>query len=665
MPKFGIKIAIKTKKISMKKILFFTFLLASFGLSAQTVTIEANPSSSSFNILGVSAAHASEHFYTAAELGSAFTNPAAPINSIGIKVATVGANPVFTGVKIYLKETTTTTTSSGTYSLAGYTLVFSGNITVNKVGFNTVNLTTPFLRTSASSGLAMLVTRESGTLHTGYAFSSANGNNVSASANTSRRYNADTTPVPGSTTLTVSAFRAAIRFRHSLSNDASVDEVAAFGKVPAFSVVTADTVKALITNYGSNTLTNLPVTLSVTGANSMTDVQTIPTLLPDASTVVTFSTLVPINYGTNNITVSVPADDANDNNSRSKTQEVVNNAIRIADAGVPATSIGYNTGSGLLVVRYRLSENAFITSVAVNVSNSAVGNNIYGVILNSSGAILAQSAPYTVQAGDVNTYVNFVFPTPVTMLLGTDFYIGMAQTANSVTGYFPLNVQSETIQRNNIYFGSLIGGGSFTEYPTLGRFMIEAQFNSLLPVGYSQFNGERTENGNRLYWTTASERNNRGFDIERSSNGTDFVKIAFTPSIAEGGNSSTNLHYSYMDAAPSKGNNYYRLKQIDKDGKGTYSNTIVIKAVVEGLEIVGLFPNPAISNLTVKMTSIGTESVQLNVMDAQGRTVAESSQVLQAGENLLNISVGHLPAGSYFIKVTGKSGVFTKQFSKQ
>ncbi len=648
----------------MKKILLFAFVLTSIGLQAQTVTITANGSTSSLNIFGTQQAHASEHFYTAAELGSAFTSPSTPINTIAFSVATLGTNTLFSNVKIYLKETTTTITTAGKFSLSGYTLVYSGNVTLNKTGFTSIMLNTPFLRTSASNGLALIMTRESDVTHASYIFASANGNNTNNAAVTSRRYNGTTNAVEGTTDLSTSVYRAAVRFKYTVTNDAMVEEVSAFGKTPAYSVLAADTIKAIITNNGASTLTNLPVTLSVTGANTLTDVKTIPTLLPDASTVVTFNTLVPVNYGVNTITVSVPADDANGNNSKVKTQEVVNDAIRIADDGPAVTQIGYNTGSGLLLVRYRLSENAFVTNVRVSLGSGAVGNSVYGVLLNSSGAILAQSSPYTVQASDVDTYVNFIFPTPVSVLLGTDFYIGIAQTANT-TGYFPMNAQSEQITRYNRYFGAALTGGAFTEYPTLGRFMIEAQFNSLLPVKYANFNGEKTENGNRLFWTTTVEQNNSGFEIERSSNGTDFAKIAFTPSIAEGGNSNANLHYTYTDATPSKGNNYYRLKQINKDGKSEYSNVIVIKGAAEGLEIVNIFPNPAVKNLTVKVAAVASEDVQLHIMDVQGKSIIQSTHKLVNGENLINVNVGNLPSGTYFIKVAGKSGVFSTPLTKQ
>lgn len=648
----------------MKKMLLFLFVLVAFGVQAQTVSIEANPSSSANIVFGTLNSHASEHYYTAVELGNNFLTAAKPINVIGVKVGTVGTNTTFPNVKIYLKETTTTTTVDGPYSLTGYTLVYSGSVTLAKTGFSDIILATPFVRTSASSGLAMLFTRDSGVTHPSFLWASANGNNTDPNLLTSRRYNGPKSPVPGTTTLTASAFRAAVRFKYSADNDAAVDEISITGKLPAFSVITADTVKARITNNGLNPLTNVPVTLNVTGANPFTNQQIIPSLLPGASTVVTFNTIVPVNYGTNHITVSVPSDDDNGNNSKTQDQQVVSDAIRLADNSVVSNQIGYNTGSGLLLVRYRLNENAFITAVKTSLGVGAVGNTVYGVVLNSSGTILAQSTPYTVQASDVDTYVTFSFPTPVTVPLGTDFYIGLAQTTGA-TGYFPLNAQAETITRYNTYFGAMLTGGTFTEYPTLGRFMIEAQFNSLLPVKYSIFNGEKTSTGNRLFWTTSFEQNNKGFNIERSSNGVDFVKIGYVASLAENGNSNANLQYSFVDATPEKGNNYYRLNQVDKDGKTAYSNTIVITSTTEQLEIVNVFPNPTSKTLRVKLAVKASDAVQLAITDAYGKTVAQSVHNLQSGENLVDIDVAHFAAGTYFITVNGKAGVFTTQFTKK
>ena len=86
-----------------------------------------------------------------------------------------------------------------------------------------------------------------------------------------------------------------------------------------FCLVPAQTIKAVITNNGSNTLTNLPVTLNITGVDTFTDTQTIPSLAGcGGQAIVTFAAFTPGALGSDTVTVSVPADDVAANNSLSK-----------------------------------------------------------------------------------------------------------------------------------------------------------------------------------------------------------------------------------------------------------------------------------------------------------------------------------------------------------
>ncbi len=95
-----------------------------------------------------------------------------------------------------------------------------------------------------------------------------------------------------------------------------------------------------------------------------------------------------------------------------------------------------------------------------------------------------------------------------------------------------------------------------------------------LPVELTSFSAVKLTNGVKLSWTTASEINNSGFDIERSSNNKSFNKIAFIPGH---GTSTEALSYSYVDNSQS-GKTYYRLKQVDFDGSFNYSKTVEVNS---------------------------------------------------------------------------------------
>lgn len=112
---------------------------------------------------------------------------------------------------------------------------------------------------------------------------------------------------------------------------------------------------------------------------------------------------------------------------------------------------------------------------------------------------------------------------------------------------------------------------------------------STLPIELVDFFGESIQGKNHLYWRTASEKNNRGFELERSRDGIMFQVIASIQ-----GKEFTQVlnHYSYVDEKPEPGINYYRLKQIDFDGSYTYHKLISITSL-KNLEEAVVFPNPS------------------------------------------------------------------------
>ncbi|MCE3281871.1 MAG: Muc19 precursor [Chitinophagaceae bacterium] len=180
--------------------------------------------------------------------------------------------------------------------------------------------------------------------------------------------------------------------------------------------------------------------------------------------------------------------------------------------------------------------------------------------------------------------------------------------------------------------------------------------NWILPVTLVNFRGEAAGNSNRLLWTTATETNNRGFELERSADGRTFSTIAFVNSKAADGNSSTSIHYSYDDNRPMAGNNYYRLKQVDKDGRLSYSNIIMLSRKVNAITLGRIYPNPASTSLNLVIASPSAEAVSLVVTDLGGKVVMQQVLQLRQGANTHRLNVGGLAQGSYFVKVVCASG---------
>ena len=173
-----------------------------------------------------------------------------------------------------------------------------------------------------------------------------------------------------------------------------------------------------------------------------------------------------------------------------------------------------------------------------------------------------------------------------------------------------------------------------------------------LPVTLLSFTGKKEGTLNLLQWQTASEINNAGFALERSADGTRFSSIAFVNSKAEQGNSTALLDYNYTDARPLAGNNYYRLKQTDKDGKVNYSNIVLLKGdKINGVFISSLYPNPAQNEVNVRIESSVAKRVTLVVTDISGRILMKRNEQLQSGTTLVSVITSQLAQGSYLMKV--------------
>jgi len=108
------------------------------------------------------------------------------------------------------------------------------------------------------------------------------------------------------------------------------------------------------------------------------------------------------------------------------------------------------------------------------------------------------------------------------------------------------------------------------------QFAVGGQSNLSLPVTLLSFSGYKDGSRNQLSWTTGTEINNRGFDVQRSADGINYTSIGFVNSLATGGNSNDQLSYRFTDNTPAGVKQYYRLRQEDLDGRSKLSNIVLI-----------------------------------------------------------------------------------------
>lgn len=160
-----------------------------------------------------------------------------------------------------------------------------------------------------------------------------------------------------------------------------------------------------------------------------------------------------------------------------------------------------------------------------------------------------------------------------------------------------------------------------------------------------------------IHWATASETNNDYFVLERA---TDQVSFAPIGRIEGAGTTTEWQEYTFHDASPAPGRNYYRLQQMDFDGKFTYSP--VRSVLFPKDDQVVLFPSPVVDKLQVRLKEVPAEPLRWEMYDAAGRLVQSGEFDGEATE--FEVPVRDLSPGTWLMRLVIGREVFVKQFTK-
>ena len=177
-----------------------------------------------------------------------------------------------------------------------------------------------------------------------------------------------------------------------------------------------------------------------------------------------------------------------------------------------------------------------------------------------------------------------------------------------------------------------------------------------LPVEMLYFNTKASGKDVLLEWATASEINNEGFEVQRSSDGNKFSKVGWV----QGNGNSTERHtYTFTDnAAKPNTTYYYRLKQMDMDGTEAYSEIRSISLIDKSrFNISEAFPNPTShdTNFEVNMPEAG--AIELSVFDLKGRVIKSQTTHLAKGTSSIRLQTTDSPSGQYYVKLQAARAV--------
>lgn len=186
--------------------------------------------------------------------------------------------------------------------------------------------------------------------------------------------------------------------------------------------------------------------------------------------------------------------------------------------------------------------------------------------------------------------------------------------------------------------------------------------NCVLPVELVAFDAQPMGNKRvHLTWTTATEKDNDFFTLERSRDALSFNEFAI---VSGAGNSTTTLHYEYYDEDPYPGISYYRLKQTDFDGAFSYS--LVRSVLFTGDVFLSIYPNPVQDVLEVEIDINEDDVLHMQILDRNGRTVKEKEVQVTHGVSTFKVDTQNLATGAYTLRIqTSNSAFVSQEFVKQ
>ena len=317
--------------------------------------------------------------------------------------------------------------------------------------------------------------------------------------------------------------------------------------------------------------------------------------------------------------------------------------------------------------QFRFALSQTITVLSFNVAAGANnGTFLQGASLATAGNLVAMwdnvnatGRPLAMTLAENPTFAGSV-------VWGTSFIPGYSTTTGSWNTIIP-NTNANgvrLIQQFNLITGDVIGcdsdadgtwptGNVVTSNPTGGATPLQisvtdAPLNggtcfNVVPVKLEYINGYKSNNGNALNWRLTCLSSGITMEIERSADTRNFGKI--------GSITATQARcaepFSYFDASPLKGRNFYRLKMTDVDGKISYSPVVLVINGGSGFEFVGLYPSAVKNETSLSVSSDRPAMIELAVTDMSGRIISKSKYTIAAGSSFINIDCSKLAAGVY------------------
>lgn len=217
-------------------------------------------------------------------------------------------------------------------------------------------------------------------------------------------------------------------------------------------------------------------------------------------------------------------------------------------------------------------------------------------------------------------------------------------------------------------YNSGSGYAQRTGYTNFSQHSIGKGSGVPLPIELVSFDALLQKDQVNLSWTTASEKNNDYFTIEKSTDAVNYTEVCKVRSLAHNGNSTSMIHYSAQDYEPFPGLSYYRLKQTDFNGDYTYADPVSVHYNRETDFAFELYPNPSYGeSVNVAISCKIQQDVQLSIVDVYGKELL--SKVIhcdEASKVVFPIESSFLPErGMYIVRAVSGNNCKSKKLIRK
>lgn len=190
-----------------------------------------------------------------------------------------------------------------------------------------------------------------------------------------------------------------------------------------------------------------------------------------------------------------------------------------------------------------------------------------------------------------------------------------------------------------------------------GSYILTTAESGALPVRLISFTAEKVTGGkNLLKWTSAGESNIEEYQVQHSSNGTNFTDIA--GATVDAHNVETTSYYNFTDNTPFQNLNFYRLKIIEKGVPVKYSIVAVVNNNKQTNARISVFPNPAANYVNIQTKAGQKGRADVSISSANGQIVYKKEYTV-ANESILYIDVQKFAPGNYFVRLKSPDGEIT------